>query len=129
MSPELLDITFGNLLTALRTSSDLSLPLNPPVSFEEKTTAGRLETSSRALEVAEMQYCSGTDQTDEVRLRGGQFAGAFVEILATLNEGVVNSTAILSSKSGSTVGQIWEDGLRKVLAIWTDRKPSLRCSL
>lgn len=112
-------------MSGLRTSSDLCLPLNPPTSFEEKTTAGRLETSSRALEVAEVQHCGGVSANDDSGAKGRQFAADFVKILLALNEGVVNSTVVLSGSGPSTGGQVWEEGLRRVLAILGDRESAL----
>jgi hypothetical protein len=122
LSRELLNVSFENLLSALRTSSDLCLPLNPPSSFEGKTTAGRLETSSRALEVAEIQHCNVTGNHEEPFTMGRHFAADFVEILLALNEGVVNSTVILTGSGPSTGGQVWEEGLRRVLAMLSNRK-------
>lgn len=122
LSPELLNISFENLLSALRTSSDLCLPLNPPSSFEEKTTAGRLETSARALEVVEVQHCDASSDNDDSHSKGKLFAADFVEILVALNEGVVNSTVILSASGSSKGGHVWEEGLRRVLAILSYRE-------
>lgn len=126
LSPELLDTSFQNLLSALRTSTDLSLPLNPPTSLEEKTTAGRLETSSRALEVSEIKSCRlFSDTRHDAAGLGSHFGADFVEILLALNEGVVNSTVVLSGSEGrSTGGQVWEEGLRRVSAILNDSKSS-----
>lgn len=100
----------------------MCLPLHPPEAFEEKTTAGRLETSSRALEVAELQYCSTSPKENDEDL-GKHFAASFVEILLALNEGVVNSTVVLSgSGASSSGGQVWEEGLRRVLALIESRE-------
>lgn len=129
MSPDLLNVSFDNLLSALRTSSDLCLPLNPPTSFEEKTTVGRLETSSRALEVSEIQHYGSVDKQAQSSTKGRQLAADFVEILMALNEGVVNSTVILTSPGSMTGGQVWEEGLRRVLAILNDSEfAGLMCS-
>lgn len=125
-SPELLDVTLANLLTALRTSSDLCLPLSPPASFEEKTTAGRLETAARALDVGEIRTLYVRSNDHDRTSVGRGYGSAFVEILQALNEGVVNSTVVLSgSGSSSSGGQVWEEGLRRVLDFLRDRTSSL----
>jgi hypothetical protein len=118
--PDLLSVTFDNLLTALRTSSDLALPLEPPTSLGAKTTAGRLETSGRALEVAELLHCRYTATHDGED--GQHFAEAVVEIVAALNEGVVNSASAPLDQGGlaSKGGQVWEEGLRRVIATLSD---------
>lgn len=117
LSPQLLEASLSNHLKALKTSSDLSLPLKVPANLEEKTIAGRLETSSRALEVVEMMYCQTVEITSDDMENGHQCARSFVDIVAALNEGVLNS-AITESRGGlASKGQVWEGGLRRILAI------------
>jgi hypothetical protein len=125
ISPELLGASLNNHLQALKTSSDLSLPLRVPINLEEKTIAGRLETSGRALEVVEVMYCQVPDATHNEMDNGEQCARSFVDIVAALNEGVMNSTVRAESNGGlGSKGQVWEEGLRRMLAI-LDRSESL----
>jgi hypothetical protein len=125
ISPELLGASLNNHLQALKTSSDLSLPLRVPIDLEEKTIAGRLETSGRALEVVEVMYCQVPDATHNKMDNGEQCARSFVDIVAALNEGVMNSTVRAESNGGlGSKGQVWEEGLRRMLAI-LDRSESL----
>jgi hypothetical protein len=125
ISPDLLRASLKNHLQALKTSSDLSLPLRVPADLEEKTIAGRLETSGRALEVVEIMYCQVPEATHNEMDNGGQCARSFVDIVAALNEGVMNS-AVRAGNSGGlgSKGQVWEEGLRRMLAI-LDRSESL----
>jgi hypothetical protein len=114
LSPGLLEASLGSHLQALKTSTDLSLPLHVPASLEEKTIAGRLETSARALEVVEIMYCEGDMSAVEEADAGGQCARAYIQILVALNEGVLNSTVAPSSSDRSNKGQVWEEGLRRM---------------
>jgi hypothetical protein len=125
ISPELLGASLNNHSQALKTSSDLSLPLLVPINLGEKTIAGRLETSGRALEVVEVMYCQVPDATHNEMDNGEQCARSFVDIVAALNEGVMNSTVRAESNGGlGSKGQVWEEGLRRMLAI-LDRSESL----
>lgn len=132
LSPELLEASLNNHLRALRTSTDLSLPLHAPSSLEEKTIAGRLETSGRALEVVEIMYCDKDtyavekgDNGDD----GGRCARAFVQILVALNEGVLNSAATPESSGRSHKGQVWEEGLRRMSRILEDSESLMQVRL
>jgi len=122
LSPDLLHVTFDNLLANLRTSSDLALPLEYPTSLAAKTTAGRLETSSRALEVAEILHQVLLD-IDRIE-NGRSFGKAFAKIVGALNEGVLGSSAVPSipDRQASSGGQVWEEGLRRVLAFCNGRE-------
>jgi hypothetical protein len=116
-----------NHLQALKTSSDLSLPLRVPTNLEEKTIAGRLETSSRALEVVEVMYCQMPEATHNEMHNGNECARSFVDIVAALNEGVMNSAVRAESSGGlGSKGQVWEEGLRRMLAILDRSESSLR---
>jgi hypothetical protein len=115
----LLDAALNNHLEALKTSSNLALPLDVPAGFEEKTTAGRLETSSRALEVVEIKYRANTAASEQGD-QGCDCARAFIGIIGALNEGVVSS-ATSGTIGGSSKGQIWEDGLRRILDLLLGR--------
>jgi len=49
---------------------------------------------------------------------GDQCARAFVDIVAALNEGVLNSAVRAESSGGlGSKGQVWEEGLRRMLAV------------
>lgn len=143
ISPELLHVTFDNYLSDLRTSSNLSLPLQLSVSSasgpsavasldpDTKLTAGRLETASRTLEVCEFRYTQessndtagrATSQDElarNARSRGKAFAEALIEIVNALNEGVFSDTVVLPP-GGSTGGQVWEGGMTRVLELLKD---------
>jgi hypothetical protein len=125
ISPDLLEASLNNHLKALKTSSDLSLPMRVPANLEGKTIAGRLETSGRALEVVEVMYCQVPDATRNEMDNGDQCARSFVNIVSALNEGVMNSAVRTESSGGlGSEGQVWEEGLRRMLAI-LDRSESL----
>jgi hypothetical protein len=125
ISPDLLRMSLNNHLQALKSSSDLSLPLRVPTNLEEKTIAGRLETSGRALEVVEVMCCQMPEATHNKMDNGGQCARSFVDIVAALNEGVMNSAVRADNGGGlGSKGQVWEEGLRRMLVI-LDRSESL----
>ena len=129
LSPELLEASLNNHLRALKTSTDLSLPLHAPTSLEEKTIAGRLETSGRALEVVEIMYCGKDTYVVEKRDNrddGSRCARAFVQILVALNEGVLNSAATPGSSDRSHKGQVWEVGLRRMSRILEDSESPIQ---
>ena len=125
VSPDLLEASLNNHLQALKSSSDLSLPLRVPANLEEKTILGRLETSGRALEVVEVMHCPMSEVKHDEIDNGERFARSFVDIVAALNEGVMNSVVRTESIGGlGSKGQVWEEGLRRILAI-LDRSESL----
>jgi hypothetical protein len=118
VSPDLLGASLNNHLQALKSSSDLSLPLRVPANLEEKTISGRLETSGRALEVIEVMFCQMAETTHDEMDNGERFARSFVDIVAALNEGVMNSAVRAETIGGlGSKGQVWEEGLRRILAI------------
>lgn len=132
LSEELLEASLNNHLRALKTSSDLSLPLHVPTSLEEKTIAGRLETSGRALEVIEIMYrdkdtyvVEEGDNGDD----GSRCARAFVLILVALNEGVLSSAATPEASDRSHKGQVWEEGLRRMSRILEDSESLMQVRL
>lgn len=106
LSPDLLTVTFNNLLDSLSTSSDLSLPLGLPADslIEEKLRRGRDETACRALEVAETQ-AAVTEKVDD-SVVGQTFGEAVVQLLAALQEANREET-----------GRVWEDGSKRVLEV------------
>jgi hypothetical protein len=118
VSPDLLGASLNNHLQALKSSSDLSLPLRVPANLEEKTISGRLETSGRALEVVEVMHCQMSEVTHDEMDNGERFARSCVDIVAALNEGVINSAVRAENIGGlGSKGQVWEEGLRRILAM------------
>lgn len=104
LSPDLLTISFDNLLESLRTSSDLCLPLGlaEDASLEDKLRAGRNTTALRLIEVAEVQ--ADLTEGDSESIAGWPFGAAVLRVLNALHE---------SHEKGS--GGLWEDGLRRIL--------------
>ena len=98
-------MTSDNLLNSLRTSSDLALPvgIGESISLEKKLRLGTYETAGRALEVAEVQYCSYVEV--EGTADGRLFGEAAVRLLETLVEARASQV------------DVWEDGLTRVLDI------------
>jgi hypothetical protein len=124
LSPGLLETSLGNHLQALKTSTDLSLPLDVPANLAEKTIAGRLETSGRALEVVEVMFCQQPPSSHQLE-NGLQCALSFVDIVAALNEGVQNTVVGSDSHGGlGSKGQVWEEGLRRMLLVVAESESS-----
>jgi len=118
LSPDLLDISFTNYLESLQTSTALALPLDLPEDalLEQKLRAGRDETASRALEVAEVQAVREVE-LDEA-LKGRMFGASVAGLLTAMGEG--NREDII---------RVWEDGLRRMLGSLRDREqaPEVAC--
>jgi hypothetical protein len=69
-------------------------------------------------------YCQISEATRNQMDNGEQCARSFVDIVAALNEGVVNSAVRAESSGGlGSKGQVWEEGLRRMLVI-LDRSES-----
>jgi len=63
-------------------------------------------------------YCQSPEASRNEMDYGAQCARSFVEILTALNEGVTNSAVRTESSGGlGNKGQVWEEGLRRMLAI------------
>jgi len=69
-------------------------------------------------------YCQMPEAIRNDTDNGDHCARAFVDIVAALNEGVMNS-AVRTEHSGGlgSKGQVWEEGLRRMLAV-LDRSES-----
>lgn len=135
VSPQLLDLTLQNYLSALRSSSNLSLPLTrshavstTPKSDIDLVTGARLETAARALEVAERLYMMGETKD------GNGFGSAVINIIGALNEGVVGDIvepSLLHSGSakGDAKAHVWESGMRRILEVVQERMCNPRFTL
>ncbi|WWC87415.1 uncharacterized protein L201_002304 [Kwoniella dendrophila CBS 6074] len=98
LSPDLLTMVLQTHLESIKTSTNLSLPMNlaNSLTIEEKTTIGKYETASRALEVAEAGW--GADAEG--------YAKGVIDVLDTLEEEAVQDTK----------EAVWDEGARSILA-------------
>ena len=98
-------MTFDNLLESLRASSNLALPpgIGDSISLEEKLRIGAHETAMRALEVAEVQFCSSVETKGDAN--GRLFGEAVVRLLKNLLEARASQV------------DVWEDGVTRVLDV------------
>ena len=69
-------------------------------------------------------YCQSPKASRNEKDDGAQCARSFVEIVTALNEGVTNSVVKTETRGSlGNKGQVWEEGLRRMLAI-LDRSES-----
>jgi hypothetical protein len=69
-------------------------------------------------------YCQVPEASQNEMDHGDQCARCFVDIVAALNEGVMTTSVRAESSGGlGSKGQVWEEGLRRMLVI-LDRSES-----
>ena len=103
LSPDLVQMTFDNLIDSVKTSTNLCLPPLPPeLSMDRKVLEGQRETTMRAIEVAEVVARLGDPPNNS---ESGQ----------TFMTKIVQALDVLWMVQNERRTDIWDPGAKRVL--------------